>query len=129
MSKEKSFHRKFHILQTASRLIVGYGFDKTTTEDIAHESGVSKGSLYLIWLGKDAFFDSLIINELKQLPHDFQNRMHADPDGGQIAHLYKHGLLALQNNPLICALYTSDPLHRSLKFSYGIESGRSMTST
>ena len=44
--KEKSQIKKERVLQTASRLITRYGFEKTTMEDIARESGVSKGALY-----------------------------------------------------------------------------------
>lgn len=97
-----------HILSAASRLISHYGFDKTTMDDIAREAGVSKGALYLAWSSKDELLDALIQFEMKRLLLDFQHRMDQDPQGGQIASIYKHALLALKNNPLVCALYTHD---------------------
>jgi AcrR family transcriptional regulator len=103
-----SIDRPTRILDAASRLIVHYGFDKTTMEDIAREAGVSKGALYLVWPGKDALLDALIAYEMKRLLEDLRMRLQADPQGGRIAHLYKHTLLALNANPLVRALYTRD---------------------
>ena len=45
---------------------------------------------------------------MKRLLRDFQNRFEQDPDGGRIANLYRHALLALQANPLMSALYRRD---------------------
>jgi len=100
--------RPTRILNAASRLIVHYGFDKTTMEDIAREAGVSKGSLYLVWSSKDQLFEALLGHEMRRLLLDLRSRIEQDPNGGQIANQYQHTLLALQNNPLICALYTCD---------------------
>lgn len=102
--------RTIHILKTASRLIAHYGFDKTTMEDISREAGVSKGSLYLVWSSKDELFDALLNYEMKQLLDDLEARVAAqrDPQGGTIANLYRHTLLALRSNPLMSALYARD---------------------
>ena len=45
---------------------------------------------------------------MKRLVLDLRGRVEADPQGGSLAALYGHTLLALQNNPLISALYTRD---------------------
>lgn len=108
MKAEKALLRKQNILHAASRLIVQYGFDKTTMDDIAREAGVSKGALYLVWPGKDDLFDALLTFEMERLVQDFQSRMQADPQGGQLANLYQHALLALAANPLVRALYARD---------------------
>ncbi len=100
--------RPTRILEAASKLVVHYGFDKTTMDDIAREAGVSKGALYLVWQGKDDLFDALIKFEMKRLLLDLEQRLAADPEGGRIANLYRHTLLALQANPLIAALYARD---------------------
>ncbi len=100
--------RSTRVLQSASKLIVHYGFDKTTMNDIAREAGVSKGALYLEWPGKDQLFDALINFEMQRLLQDLRLRIERDPQGGRISHLYRHTLLALQANPLISAVYTRD---------------------
>ena len=96
------------VLEAASALIVHYGFDKTTMEDIARKAGMSKSALYLIWSSKDRLLSALLAHEMKRLLADFSVRLEADPDGGQIANLVRHSLLALKNNPLMAALYTRD---------------------
>lgn len=105
---EKAAQRRQAILQAAGRLALRYGFDKTTMDDIAREAGVSKGALYLVWDSKDALFDALINDALRQYLEDFQARLAADADGGQIARMYRHALLALQANALVSALYRGD---------------------
>ena len=103
-----SYPRSTRILQAASRLMAYYGFDKTSMDDIAREAGVSKGALYLEWPGKDALFDALLNFEMGRLLADLRERVERDPQGGQLARLYGHTLLALKANPLIAALYTRD---------------------
>jgi TetR/AcrR family acrAB operon transcriptional repressor len=100
--------RSVHILKTASRLIAHYGFDKTTMEDIAREAGVSKGALYLLWSSKDRLFEALLGYQMKCLLDDLQKRVENDPQGGSISNQYRHTLIALRNNPLMCALYAHD---------------------
>jgi TetR/AcrR family acrAB operon transcriptional repressor len=105
---KKSNDRPTRILNAAGGLMTRYGYDKTSMDDIASEAGVSKGALYLEWSGKEALFDALLEYEMKLLLLDLQERVEADPNGGSIAALYAHTLLALQDNPLMSALYTHD---------------------
>ena len=100
--------RAILILKAASRLIAHYGFDKTTMEDIAREAGVSKGALYLLWSSKDQLFEALLGYEMQRLLDDLQARVERDPQGGSISNLYRHTLIALRKNPLMCALYARD---------------------
>jgi TetR/AcrR family acrAB operon transcriptional repressor len=108
MPIKNSIPRPARILEAASRLIAHYGFDKTSMDDIAREAGVSKGALYLEWSSKDALFDALLTYEMKRLLRDYRARIEQDPQGGQIANLYRHSLLSIHANPLICALYLRD---------------------
>jgi len=100
--------RAVQVLKAASRLMAHYGFDKTTMEDIAREAGVSKGALYLLWSSKDQLFEALLAYEMQRLLDDLQARVEADPQGGSISNQYRHTLLALRHNPLMCALYARD---------------------
>lgn len=85
-----------------------YGYDKTTMDDIAREAGVSKGALYLVWSSKEDLFDALFEHEMKKLLFDLRVRVENDSQGGSVAALYGHTLLAMQNSSLISALYTRD---------------------
>lgn len=100
--------RARRILDEATRLILHYGYDKTTMSDIAAAAGVSKSTLYLYWQSKDALFRALLTRETLDMTADWLNRVQADPQGGTLFGIYRHGFLALLAHPLSSALYTKE---------------------
>lgn len=108
MSKRNTHKREERILDAAAGLIAHYGYDKTTISDIARDAGIAKGAIYLHWPSKDQLFDALIIREMQRVMGDMLERVEADEQGGTLAHMYRHALLAMQTNPLISALYMHD---------------------
>jgi AcrR family transcriptional regulator len=100
--------RADRILDAASKLIVHYGYDKTTVSDIAREASVSKGAIYLHWESKDKLFEALIFREGERLVDDMLARIEADPEAGSIFSLYQYGILATVANPLMHAVMTQD---------------------
>lgn len=108
MPKKDNHNRPERILASAAQLIAYHGYDKVTVSDIAAQAGVSKGAIYLHWSSKDELLGALLIYEMKRLVDDVLQRVEADPDGGDIARIYLHALLALKGNPLMRALYTRD---------------------
>lgn len=105
---KKRIERPTRILEATGRLTIRFGFDKTTMDDVAKEAGVSKGAIYLIWKGKEELIDALIEFEMKKLMLDLRRRIFTDDNCDSIASLYRHTLLAIQQNSLISALYTRD---------------------
>lgn len=108
MSDNPNTERQTRILKAAAKLIVHYGYDKTTVSDIAVEAGISKGAVYLHYKSKEDLFEALIYREGEKVLDDLLARIEADPDGGSIFGLYQHAILAAIANPLIHALMTSD---------------------
>jgi len=100
--------RAERILDAAARLFAHYGYDKTTVDEIAREAGVSKGAIYLHWPGKEALAEALLYREVRCVIEDFLQRLEADPEGGTIGSIYRHGLLATFANPFVRAALTSD---------------------
>ncbi len=100
--------RANRILEAAERLVMQYGFDKTTVDDVAREAGVSKGAIYLHWPSKDDLFEALIWRETWAYIDDMMNGINADPQGGTLIGMYKHALLPLHKRPLMRALYNRD---------------------
>src|SRR5581483_7768083 len=96
------------ILATATRLILHYGYDKTTMNDIATEANVSKSTLYLYWQSKEELFRALLTRETLDVVDDWLRRVHDDPQGGTLFGIYQHGFLALLAHPLMSALYTKE---------------------
>jgi AcrR family transcriptional regulator len=58
---------KNSILEAAKRVFQKWGLNKTTMEDIAHEAGKGKSTLYYYFKSKDEIFESLIMDELKSI--------------------------------------------------------------
>src|SRR5436190_14273277 len=48
--------REERILDAATTLLVRWGYRKTTIDDVAHEAGVGKGTIYLHWKDKNDLF-------------------------------------------------------------------------
>jgi AcrR family transcriptional regulator len=100
--------RQQRILNAASQLIVRYGYDKTTVEDIAHEAGISKGAIYLHFRSKEELFEALIMRESNNVLEDTLTRLDADPEGGTIFSIYHHAIVAAMSNPLFRAVLSRD---------------------
>jgi AcrR family transcriptional regulator len=110
MSRQNSENlaREERILNAASDLIAHYGYDKTTVSDIAHQAGVSKGTIYLHFNSKDDLFEALLQRELLNYTQVWLDYIETLPDGGTIGALYRAGLHALNNTPLMSAMLRRD---------------------
>ncbi len=108
MPNSKHEAREQRILDTAAGLFVHYGYDKTTVADIARDSGISKGAVYLHFESKDALFEALLRREMLAHNHAWLARVDADPEGGTIGALFKHSLYALEASPFMAALFMQD---------------------
>jgi TetR/AcrR family acrAB operon transcriptional repressor len=106
--KSDNREREQRILDAAARLIIQYGYDKTTMNDIAAAAGVSKGALYLHFASKDTLFDALFKRETLRYSEVWLQRLAADPQGATFATLYTQSLHALQTSPLLLALLRQD---------------------
>ncbi|HYG57254.1 MAG TPA: helix-turn-helix domain-containing protein, partial [Symbiobacteriaceae bacterium] len=100
--------REQRILDAAAHLFVHYGYDKTTVSDIARDSGVSKGAIYLHFESKEALLEGLIVRELKAYAEKWLALIEADPKGGTIAGMYKNSLYALTGSAFMTAMFTQD---------------------
>jgi AcrR family transcriptional regulator len=100
--------REGRLLDAAARLFARFGFDKTSIDEIARAAGVSKGAVYLHWPSKDALFEATLLREGLSLQADIQTSIEADPAGGTLAGIYRHSIVALEQNPLLLAVLTFD---------------------
>ena len=76
-----SDERKIQIINAAEDVFTKKGFDQARMDDIAEETGLSKGTLYLYFKSKDdliiAILDRMIQREFKQLENLNQDGMSA----------------------------------------------------
>jgi AcrR family transcriptional regulator len=130
--------RETRLLDAAAHRFARFGFDKTSIDEIASDAGVSKGAVYLHWPSKDALFEATLIREGLRLLDDLSERIEADPAGGTLAGIYRHGILSMGGSPLLLAVYTfdagqlgdyirrSDPAIYTRRFLFGEEFIRRM---
>jgi TetR/AcrR family acrAB operon transcriptional repressor len=108
MTTSNNQERAQRILDTATDLIVHYGYDKTTVSDIAQQAGISKGAVYLHFKSKDELLEALIIRETQAYAEKWLDGIEADPRGGTIGGMYKAMLVALSSSPFLSAMFRQD---------------------
>lgn len=105
MSQEE---REQLILDVAERLILHYGFDKTTMSDIAKEAGISKGAIYLHYDGKDALFEAVITRDINRYATEAMRWVQDDSETWSFINIYKHAIVAVTKRKLLVAMMQND---------------------
>lgn len=96
------------ILDAAYRLLMRFGYDKTTISDIAREAGVSKGAIYLHYKSREALFQALVLRETVRYGDFFFQSIEDDPSGGTLAAMYRHSIQGLEAYPLVKVIMARD---------------------
>ncbi len=71
--------RAHRILDTAADLVLRWGYDKTTVEDIARRTGVAKGTIYLHWKTREELFAALVRRERVEMITEVRRRLGDGP--------------------------------------------------
>jgi AcrR family transcriptional regulator len=100
--------RAHRILDAAAALILRWGYNKTTIDDIARQAGVAKGTIYLHWKTREELFTALMKREKLELAADVKRRIEADPGAATLRGQLKHSALALMQRPLRKAVLLRD---------------------
>ena len=106
--RSKREERADRILDAAGDLMLRWGYNKTTIDDIARQAGVAKGTIYLHWKTREDLFTALMKREYIRLVQDLQQRIASDPEGGTLHGLTKHSMLATLKSPLMKAVLLRD---------------------
>src|SRR5258708_15075962 len=77
--RSKREERADRILDAAAELMLRWGYNKTTIDDIARYAGVAKGTIYLHWKTREDLFLALMKREYMSLVQDIQQPITADP--------------------------------------------------
>ncbi len=108
MGESNNPERERRILAAAADLIVRYGYDKTTVEEIARDAGISKGAVYLHFKSKEQLFEALLIRDSEAAIGRFYEMIEADPKDVTLFNIYRYTLVVADEMPLIKALYQRD---------------------
>ncbi len=106
--RSKREQRADRILDAAAELMLRWGYNKTTIDDIARQAGVAKGTIYLHWKTREDLFLALMRREYVRLVEDIQQRIASDPEGGTLEGITKHSMLATMKSPLMKAVLLRD---------------------
>jgi AcrR family transcriptional regulator len=106
--RSKREERADRILDAAGELMLRWGYNKTTIDDIARYAGVAKGTIYLHWKTREDLFTALMKREYIRLAEDVKQRISSDPDGGTMHGITKHTMLATMRSPLTKAVLLRD---------------------
>lgn len=106
--RSKREQRADRILDAAAELMLRWGYNKTTIDDIARAAGVAKGTIYLHWKTREDLFLAVMEREYTRLIRDIQQRIASDPNGGTMEGLVKHSTLATMKSPLMKAVMVRD---------------------
>lgn len=58
--RRRRAERAERILEAAAELVLRWGYDKTTIDDVARHAGVAKGTIYLHWGSREDLFAALM---------------------------------------------------------------------
>jgi len=108
LKASKRVLRANRILDVAAELVLRWGYNKTTIDDIVREARVAKGTIYLHWKTREELFRALLKREQLALGAEFQQRVSADPEGVMLRGIFKHTALALMARPLLKAFLLRD---------------------
>jgi AcrR family transcriptional regulator len=95
--------RAHRILDAAAELILRWGYDKTTIEDVARQAGVAKGTIYLHWRTREALFTALLRRDRVAMVRELREAAPAS-----LPELIRELVAALLRRPLTRAAVLGD---------------------
>jgi len=75
--------RRAQLLKAAHKLFLKKGYKSTTTEEIAREVGVTKGSVYFHFKSKEEILAQLVLREKDRDPRDIVDAIHQNVTPGE----------------------------------------------
>ncbi|NJP90072.1 TetR/AcrR family transcriptional regulator [Nonomuraea sp. FMUSA5-5] len=99
----RQIERAHRILDAVAELVLRWGYDKTTIDDIAQRAGVAKGTIYLHWKTRDDIFAALLRRERLLMMTEVRDRAPAT-----LSELFGEFARALLRRPLLQAVLTGD---------------------
>jgi AcrR family transcriptional regulator len=96
------------IMDVTADLILRWGYQKVTIEDVARRAGIGKGTIYLHWRSREALFRATLLRETLDVFGSLVDRMRADPVTCLPHRLYSELFAENMRQPLLVALLTKD---------------------
>jgi AcrR family transcriptional regulator len=96
------------LLDSAAELLLRWGYQRVTIDDVARHAGIGKGTVYLHFRSKDALFLTVLLRVQRQIARRMADRMAADPREVLPARTMRFLYEALSAEPVARSLYLGD---------------------
>lgn len=100
--------RAERILDVAADLLQRWGYKRLTMDDVASESGVGKGTIYLHWKTREALFRAVLNREILALLGELLQAVHQNPRNALPDRLGAIYVEATMKRPLVRAVLQMD---------------------
>jgi AcrR family transcriptional regulator len=100
--------RAEQIMDSASELLLRYGYKRLTIDDIAAQAGIGKGTIYLHWKTREALFGDVLLREYAQALDELVQTLHKDAQAALPERLISSFYQIVMKRPLLKAVYTAD---------------------
>ncbi|TWF78812.1 TetR family transcriptional regulator [Pseudonocardia hierapolitana] len=96
------------VLDSAAELLVRWGYQRVTIDDVARHAGIGKGTVYLHFRSKDALFLSVLMRVHRDVVERMTDRMAADPREVLPSRMMRHVYEEMAADPVTRSLYMGD---------------------
>jgi AcrR family transcriptional regulator len=96
------------VLDSAAELLVRWGYQRVTIDEIARHAGIGKGTVYLHFRTKEALFLTVLLRTHRQVAERRVQSMEADPASVLPAVLMRESYLEMAADPVLRSLYLGD---------------------
>ena len=104
----RRIERAERILEAASELVLRWGYDKTTIDDVARRASVAKGTIYLHWNSREELFAALLRWDRADLVDAVRQQLREDLAAATLPGLVSHLAREIHRRPLLEAALMQD---------------------
>jgi AcrR family transcriptional regulator len=105
---QRRTERALRILEAATELVLRWGYDKTTIDDVARHAGVAKGTIYLHWSSREELFAALLRWDRADMVAAVRHQLREDPASATLTGLFGSLARELHRRPLLRAVLVQD---------------------
>ena len=97
------------VLDSAAELLVRWGYQRVTIDEVARHAGIGKGTVYLHFRSKDALFVTVLLRVQRGIVERLADRMAAQPREVLPSRVMRGLYAELAADPVTRPLYLGDP--------------------
>jgi AcrR family transcriptional regulator len=106
--RQRRAERAGRILEAAAELVLRWGYDKTTIDDVARHAGVAKGTIYLHWGSREDLFAALMRWDRAEMIGTVRRQLRENPAHATLPGLFGHLAREVHRRPLLRAVLVQD---------------------